>query len=131
MGDFYTAAAFPPTYRDALFLADYANNKIYFATFDPISALPGLYQPQHEGEFHLTSMQEFATGIPGTVELSLGFDGALYQLDIVSGTLNRIRYTGYTPPTAVASASPTYTRTTPGIITFSAAGSSSGASSRP
>lgn len=78
-GTFYSPAqvAFPASYVDRYFFADYCANWIQY--IDP--ANPGTATP-------------FASGLNAPVALAVDSDGALYYLQRGDNTLHRIRYTG-------------------------------------
>ncbi|QSQ25795.1 PQQ-dependent sugar dehydrogenase [Pyxidicoccus parkwayensis] len=110
-GAFYTGAAYPDAWRGAYFFADYGERWIRTLRVDGNdTVIPG-------------SVTEFATDVGGLVALDVGPDSNLYAVDIVAGELRRLRYTaGNTPPTAVASATPT-NGGVPLRVRFSSAGS--------
>jgi glucose/arabinose dehydrogenase len=92
---FYTANQFPTTYRNGLFVADYARQCIYFFR----AGTNGVPDP--------STVQVFASGSGGPVDLQQGPDGALYYADIINGTIQRIAYpSGNHAPTARATATP-------------------------
>jgi glucose/arabinose dehydrogenase len=95
-GTFYTGTAYPETYRGAFFFADYSAGWIASLEVDANDQrIPG-------------SLKMFATSAGGPVYLDMGPDSLLYAVDILSGELQRFTYSFVnTPPTAVASASPT------------------------
>ncbi len=78
-GDFYSGRAFPAYYRGAYFYGDFNKGTVQSVTFN---------------RFGGASYADFATGLPGLVQISNGPDGALYLLSVVTGTLYRIRYVG-------------------------------------
>lgn len=80
MGDFYTGATFPELYRDALFFTDVNGGTVDAALFDQTGKV--------------TSVQRFATGLPGIVQMSSGSDSNLYYVNIAQGAIGRWRYTG-------------------------------------
>ena len=83
-GDYYTGLAYPAQYRNNYFFGDYNNNFINALAFDAAG---------------VPTASRFATGVEGLVQLTHGPDTNLYSLNIIGGTLNRIRYTaGNTPP---------------------------------
>ncbi len=84
VGEFQTDSSYPDTYRGSLFIADYYQAWIRTLTF---------------GEDGLGVSEPFAT-VPFPVYLAFGPDGHLHYLDIWSGALVRLRYTGQerTPP---------------------------------
>jgi glucose/arabinose dehydrogenase len=95
MGTFFTGSAYPSTYLNNLFFADYVHEWIRRLTFDSSG--------------NVTGVHTFATNVAGPVYLSQGPDGMLYYMSFTTGEMRRIRYTGTLnhPPVAVASASPT------------------------
>lgn len=110
-GAFYTGTVYPEAWQGAYFFVDYGNRWIRTLRVDANDNLvPG-------------SVTEFATSAGGLVALDVGPDSNLYVVDILAGELRRIRYTvGNTPPTAVASATPT-NGGLPLLVRFSSAGS--------
>ncbi|RPJ85398.1 MAG: hypothetical protein EHM13_01155, partial [Acidobacteria bacterium] len=84
-GAFYNGTAFPAEYQDAYFFGDYALGFISYLHVDSTDALIG-------------SVQAFASGVGGPVDIQAGPDGALYYLAINAGELRRIRYSSTTPP---------------------------------
>lgn len=105
-GDFYTGNAFPAWFRNAYFYGDF--NK-------------GTIQVTPAGSVAFT---DFATGIPGIVQISNGPDGAMYVLSVTTGSLYRIRVGSetYTPPSGTGTATPAPS----GTITPSAAPTGTG-----
>ncbi|WP_238006527.1 PKD domain-containing protein [Dactylosporangium sp. AC04546] len=102
---FYPASggSFPAQYAGAMFFADYARQCIY-------ASLPG------------AGMVAFAPGAATPVDLAVGPGGDLYYVDLLGGTVRRIRYSsGNQPPVAAAAATPT-TGPPPLAVSFSAAG---------
>ena len=106
-GAFYTAAQFPAQYLNSYFFADYARGWIKRLTFD--------------GSRQVTAVLPFATGAGAVVTLEQGPDGMLYYIELVSGQVRRIRYSG-SAPTAAASATIT-AGIAPLQVQFSSAGS--------
>lgn len=80
-GDFYTGRGFPSYYRGAYFYGDFNKGTVQSVVFST-NGTP--------------TFADFATGIPGLVQISAGPDGALYLLSVVTGTLYRVRYIGAT-----------------------------------
>jgi glucose/arabinose dehydrogenase/chitodextrinase len=111
-GAFYTGDVYPAQYRDALFIADYNRRWVRYLRFDA-SGNATVHGFLHEN-----------SGI-GIVQVVAGPDTNLYVvLYRSSGSeVRRVRYTagGNTPPTAVASASPTI-GTAPLTVRFSSLG---------
>lgn len=93
----YTGSTFPEEYQNKVFIADYSVGWIKELTFD--------------SEFtSLISERMFDNQAGTTVKLDQGPDGNLYQLNIYPGTLYVIRPSGGNRgPTAVLTASETYT----------------------
>jgi glucose/arabinose dehydrogenase len=71
-------SAFPESYHDGMFYADYANGWIRFAPAGADGTIGGSTQP-------------FATGTGAPVSLAFGPDGFLYYVDIGSNSIRRIR----------------------------------------
>ncbi len=111
-GAFYTGTSYPDPYRGAYFFGDYGAGWISSLQVDANDNLiPG-------------SVQTFATGVGGPVDIETGPDTLLYAIDINAGTLQRYTYSRInTPPTAVASADPREGYP-PLSVQFSSAGSS-------
>lgn len=84
-GGFYTGNAFPAWMRNAYFYGDFNKGTIQVT---PANAV---------------TFTDFATGIPGIVQISSGPDGAMYVLSVTTGSLYRIRV-GSEPPPAPATA---------------------------
>jgi glucose/arabinose dehydrogenase len=82
---FYDAAAFPAAYRGALFFADYSRGCIW-------TMLPGA-----DGAPDPKTVQVFASGAAGPVDLEVGPDGALYYADVFDGEIRRIAPVGGAP----------------------------------
>lgn len=110
-GGFYTGTDYPEAYRGAFFFGDYSGSWIRFLRVDAHDNLvPG-------------SVETFTDDAEGLVGLELGPDTLLHYVDINKGRLLRFRYVGFnTPPTAVASASPSEGGP-PLTVQFSSAGS--------
>jgi hypothetical protein len=100
-GAFYPASggSYPAKYRSALFFADYTRRCIW------------VMPPGTNGLPDPTKIETFATGTAGAyspVDLVSGPGGDLYYVDLVGGTIRRIRYyPGNRPPVAVLDATPT------------------------
>ncbi|MBC8120249.1 MAG: PQQ-dependent sugar dehydrogenase [Gemmatimonadaceae bacterium] len=76
-GAFYQANQFPQEYADSYFFGDYVLGFIRrLAAQDYTQAL------------------DFATDVPGPVDLRVGPDGSLYYLSFFTGSVNRIAYVG-------------------------------------
>ena len=97
-GDFYTGRAFPAYHRNAYFYGDFNKGTIQSVTFNRVGT---------------ATFADFATGIPGLVQISAGPDGALYLLSVVTGSLYRISYGGGTPQFAPHSSAGTGASNTP------------------
>ena len=100
-GVFYptSGGSYPAKYRGALFFADYTRRCIWAM----LTGSNGLPDP--------TKIETFATGTAGAyspVDLVTGPGGDLFYVDLVGGTIRRIRYyPGNRPPVAVLDANPT------------------------
>lgn len=82
-GDFYTGRVYPTYYRNAYFYGDFNKGTIQSVVFSRTGLL---------------TYADFATGIPGLIQMSSGPDGALYVLSVVTGSLYRIVYVGSAAP---------------------------------
>lgn len=80
MGDFYIGATFPELYQGALFFTDVNGGTVDAALFDQTGKV--------------TSVQRFATGLAGIVQMSTGADSNLYYVNLAQGAIGRWRYTG-------------------------------------
>jgi glucose/arabinose dehydrogenase/PKD repeat protein len=111
-GGFYMGTSYPEPYRGAYFFGDYSSGWIASLKVDAEDHLiPG-------------SVSTFATDVGGPVDLELGPDTDLYDIDILAGELRRFTYShDNTPPTAVATANPLEGHP-PLSVQFSSAGSS-------
>lgn len=78
VGDFYQGTTFPSIYQGALFFSDINNGIVSAAT---LNASGGI-----------ASIQQFATGLPGIVQIVNGPDSNLYYVSLMDGTINRWRY---------------------------------------
>lgn len=85
---------FAPEYEHDYFFGDWGTKKLYRMTFDG-SGLP-------------SSVQPWATDVPGPVDIQFGPDGSLYYLALDVAQLRKISYVGGTnrQPVALASADP-------------------------
>ena len=93
---FYEGGDYPDEYDGALFFSDYSRGCI-FAMLAGSGGLP-------------TTVQQFVTDA-APVNLEIGPDGDLFYVDIVAGTVERVRFTegpGNNPPTAEAIADPDF-----------------------
>jgi glucose/arabinose dehydrogenase/PKD repeat protein len=104
-GVFYEGTQYPAVYQDNFFFADYVASSLKRMVFD--------------ANHNLLSIQDFANGLNGPVNVELGPDGFLYYIAFPSGELNRIRFAG---PFANATANPPYGYS-PLTVMFSSAGS--------
>ena len=78
--DFYTSGPFPDSYDGALFFADYTRDCIWVM----YRGTNGLPDP--------STRQVFLSGAANPVDVQIGPDGALYYVDLNSGTVRRIRW---------------------------------------
>jgi glucose/arabinose dehydrogenase len=112
-GAFYPASGgnYPSKYRGALFFADYTRRCVW-------AMLPG-----SNGLPDPTKVEIFASGTVGAyspVDLVSGPGGDLFYVDLIGGTIRRIRYyAGNQPPVAVVDATPT-NGPTPLTVSFDA-----------
>jgi glucose/arabinose dehydrogenase len=106
-GPYYTATQFPPQYRGNYFFADYVQNFIRRVVFD--------------GNNNVASIENFATNLTTLVSLELGPDGALYYVELETGHLRRIRFTGSVPTATATATRPSVSN--PYTVAFSSAGS--------
>ncbi len=105
-GPYYTATQFPPKYRGNFFFADYVKSFIRRVVFD--------------GSNNVASVENFATNLTTLVSLELGPDGALYYLELETGKLRRIRFTGSAPVAVAAATRPSLSE--PYNVVFSSQG---------
>jgi glucose/arabinose dehydrogenase len=108
---FYEGGDYPDEYDGALFFADYSRGCI-FAMLPGSGGLP-------------SAVQQFVTDA-APVNLEIGPDGDLFYVDIVAGTVERVRFTdgpGNNPPTAEAVAEPDF-GPAPLTVQFDGSGSS-------
>ena len=82
---FYGQGDYPPRYRGAMFLADYARKCIFVM----LPGANGLPDP--------TKVENLASGI-GATDLQIGPGGDLYANDLIAGTISRLVYTGANRP---------------------------------
>lgn len=78
MGDFYTGTAFPDLYRGALFFSDVNGGTVDAAIFNSSGKV--------------SSVQRFATGLAGIVQITTGLDSNLYYVNLGRGEIGRWRY---------------------------------------
>lgn len=92
-GDLYLGNVFPPLYRGAYFFHDFNGGVVDFLTFNADGS---------------ANHNEFATNVPGVVQMTTGDDGAIYVISVILGGIWRIRYApgGNRAPTADAAADP-------------------------
>jgi glucose/arabinose dehydrogenase len=110
MGTFYTGTIYPTSYQGKLFFSDYVNSFIKYATLN--------------SDGSIASVHDFATNVGGPVYLTQGPDQNLYYIDIITGSIHRIKFAGGNrAPIAKASANPT-TGYPPLSVNFSSAGTS-------
>jgi hypothetical protein len=107
---FYTADAFPPAYKNALFFSDYSRNCIW------------VMYPGSNGLPDPATRQTFLAGAAGPVFLTQGPDGALYYADLAGGTVRRVAADN-SAPTARIAADPT-SGTAPLTVAFDGRASS-------
>ncbi|PKH40185.1 Glucose/arabinose dehydrogenase, beta-propeller fold [Nocardioides alpinus] len=102
--------AYPASYRDGVFFADYSRRCVWFAQLSGGDVVGG-------------STTVFDSTMYAA-ELEAGPGGDLYAVDIATGQVKRIRYNagGNTPPIAVAEADPTSGQT-PLAVQFDGSGS--------
>lgn len=110
---FYSGSAYPSKYNGALFWADYSRKCIWAMT----NGTNGTPNP--------ASIENFAVGAAGPVDLQISPSGELFYADLDTGSIRRIQYTSAAnrPPTAVISTSGT-TGAAPLSVNFNGAGSS-------
>jgi glucose/arabinose dehydrogenase len=84
-GDFYTGTAYPAYYRGAYFFGDFNVGMMFVMTFNTDGTV---------------EVADFASGVPGPVQITAGPNGDLYVMTIL-GALFRLRYTA---PAASAAA---------------------------
>jgi glucose/arabinose dehydrogenase len=83
-GSFNTGTAFPPIYDGAYFYGDYVRSTISYVQVDRRDRI-------------ISGPWQFASDVPGLVQLRFGPDGFLYYLSIATGELRR-----FVPETPVA-----------------------------
>jgi len=92
-GDFYSGRVYPAAYRDDYFFSDFNGGVIWNMSF------------ARDGSYEIT---DFATSVPGPVQISMGPDGYLWMLYIATGELVRL---GYASGVATSTPVATTTRT--------------------
>ena len=80
MGDFYTGTTFPELYEGALFFTDVNGGTVDAAIFNSSGKV--------------TSVQRFASGLAGIVQITTGPDSNLYYVNLGTGQIGRWRYNG-------------------------------------
>jgi glucose/arabinose dehydrogenase len=106
----YTGNAFPPEFTNAVFFADYTLGFVKYLTMDPTYT-------------SVLAVHDFDLNAGTPVQLTVGPDGALYQLNIYPGQLLRIAPSGGNrTPVANGAASPD-NGLAPLDVQFSSAGS--------
>jgi hypothetical protein len=96
-GDFYTGKVYPAKYRGAYFFTDFNGGVITAMFFN------------NAGGY---TLEDFATSVPGPVQITMGPDGNLWMLYIATGELVRLGYTSSAaPPAALPTAKPAITAT--------------------
>jgi glucose/arabinose dehydrogenase len=78
-GAFYDATSFPLPYRGNFFFGDFNTNRIERVTIDPATN-------------SVTSVDHFATGVNGAVDIAVGPDGDLYYIGNSSNAVFRASY---------------------------------------
>jgi glucose/arabinose dehydrogenase/plastocyanin len=110
--EFYAGGSYPSEYDNALFFGDYTRGCIW------------VMFPGSGGAPDPATVQGFVSPAQFPVDLEVGPGGDLFYVDIVSGSIWRISYfAGNQPPTAVATASPTF-GALPLTVNFDGTGSS-------
>ena len=109
---FYTGGAYPSSYTNGLFFADYSRDCIWF-----MPAGTG-------GAPNKNAISTFVAGAANPVDLETGPGGDLFYADFDGGTIRRVVFTsGNQAPTAVIAANPT-SGGAPLTVNFSGSGSS-------
>jgi glucose/arabinose dehydrogenase len=94
--DFYEGGAYPDSYDNALFFADYSRKCIWAMK----AGAGGLPDPARTSTF--------VAGAANPVDLETGPGGDLYYADLAGGTIHRVKYNAANqPPVAHAAADPT------------------------
>lgn len=88
-GDFYTGTSYPSFYRGAYFFGDFNVGMMFVMTFNSDGTV---------------EVADFASGVPGPVQITAGPNGDLYVMTIL-GALFRLRYDGRAVAAAPASGS--------------------------
>jgi glucose/arabinose dehydrogenase len=85
-GDFYIGNSYPGYYRGAYFFGDFNVGMMFVMTFNADGSV---------------DVADFASGVPGPVQITAGPGGDLYVL-CITGALFRLRYVGDTSAAAAA-----------------------------
>ncbi len=103
-GTFYDGNLFPTEYEGDFFFADFSNQVIRRVDLNETN------DHGDDGHQHERTATDFANNIAGPVDIEIGSDGALYYLDIWTGTVFRVDYLGGSnrSPQAVATANVDY-----------------------
>jgi MYXO-CTERM domain-containing protein len=88
-GTFYDSSEGALAYRGNFFFGDYNSGRLLRVTLDPASN-------------GVTSVDTFATGVTGAIDLALGPDGALYYTATVGGNVMRIGFNATMPGLVVS-----------------------------
>ena len=107
MGPFYTGTKYPTKFRNNLFFSDFVQGFIRRVVFDANN--------------NVASVESFATAAGSPVHLEQGTDGFLYYMEVATGELKRIRFSGTAPMATATATRPS--ASTPYTVAFSSAGS--------
>jgi glucose/arabinose dehydrogenase len=88
-GVFYDATGFPPAYRGNFFFGDYNSGRIERVVLDAATNT-------------VTSVDHWAEGVSGAVDMALGPDGALYYVGVTSTTVFRASHNATTQALVVS-----------------------------
>lgn len=91
-GDFYNGTKYPGAYRNSYFYTDFNGGVIWNL---------------RQNADGTTTQTDFATSVPGPVQLTMGPDGYLWMLYIATGELVRLNYTSPRAATATPRRTPT------------------------
>ena len=109
---FYEGGAYPPAYDGALFFADFSRECIWAMFAGP------------DGTPDPATIETFVAFAATPVEIEIGPNGDLFYVDLIGGTIRRVRYfSANQPPVAAMSATPT-NGPTPLTVNFDGSGSS-------
>jgi hypothetical protein len=100
-GDFYTGKTYPTSYRNVYFFGDFSAGKIFTLNFAADGSVV---------------INEFATGVPGLVQISARPNDDLYVLSY-TGVLVRLRYTAPTSAGAAGQSAPITGQSATGAVT--------------